>query len=103
MTDQRIIEFLRKKDFVFKGALGRGACGETVLLYDDVIDETFVCKKYAPMQSQFKETLFANFVREIKLLHLLNHSNVVRVFNYYLYPNAFTGYILMEYVQGKDV
>jgi serine/threonine protein kinase len=99
----RIIEFIRKKDLVLKQELGRGACGRTVLLHDDLIDEYFVCKKYAPLNDAFRETLFDNFIREIKILHLLNHTNIVRVFNYYLYPKQFTGYILMEFVTGTDI
>lgn len=102
MTD-RIIEFVRKKDLVFIKKLGQGACGETVILYDDVIDENFVCKKYAPIHEPLKEELFDNFVREIKLLHLINHPNIVRVFNYYIYPDQFAGYILMELVNGTDI
>lgn len=100
---EKIVEFIRKKDFVLKRELGQGACGRTVLLYDGVIDEQFVCKKYSPIHESLKESFFNNFVREIKLLHLLNHQNVVRVFNYYLYPEQLTGYILMEYVQGFDI
>lgn len=100
---EKIVEFIRKKDFVLKKELGQGACGRTVLLYDSVIDEQFVCKKYSPIHESLKEEFFKNFVREIKYLHLLNHQNVVRVFNYYLYPEQRTGYILMEYVRGFDI
>lgn len=102
-TDSQSITFLRKRDYQFMRELGSGACGRTVLLFDDVIDEHFVCKKYAPFSELKREELFANFVREIKLLHKLNHENVVRVFNYYLYPDQFTGYILMEFVEGNDI
>jgi serine/threonine protein kinase len=100
---ERIVEFVRKKDFILKEELGHGACGRTVLLYDSVIDEYFVCKKYSPFNEELREQLFTNFVREIKLLHLLNHPNVVRVFSYYVYPSQFAGFILMEYVQGTDI
>jgi serine/threonine-protein kinase len=48
-------------------------------------------------------TLFGNFVQEIKLLYKLHHPNVVRVFNYYLYPDAYAGYLLMEYIQGSSI
>lgn len=101
--NKKIIEFVRKKDFQFIKELGRGACGKTVLLYDDVINEQFVCKKYAPFHDHNKELLFKNFIQEIKLLHLINHKNIVRVFNYYVYPEHFSGYILMEFVKGYDV
>lgn len=98
-----IVKFVREKDLVLKTKLGKGACGETVLLYDDVIDEHFVCKKYAPYDDALKPQLFKNFIGEIKLLHLVNHANIVRVFNYYLYPEHFAGYILMEYIKGSDI
>jgi len=99
----KIVEFLRKKDFQLLEELGQGACGKTVLLYDDVINEKFVCKKYEPYYSQHKESLFKNFIQEIKLLHLIHHKNIVRVFNYYIYPDYLTGYILMEYIEGSDI
>jgi len=98
-----IIKFLKSKDFLMLEELGRGACGKTVKLYDEVIKETFVCKKYEPFNSEQKEELFGNFIQEIKLLYLLNHKNVVRVFTYYIYPEYHTGYILMEYVEGLDI
>lgn len=75
----------------------------TVLLRDEEIDQVFVCKKFAPTHESMRESLYRNFVGEVKLLHLLNHPNVVRVFNYYLYPERRAGYILMEYIEGLDV
>jgi serine/threonine-protein kinase len=98
-----IIPFLRRRDYIFVKALGHGACGETVLLRDDLIDSLFVCKKYAPFDESLRQELFKHFLREIQLLHEVHHQNVVRVFNYYLYPDKWTGYILMEYVEGSDV
>lgn len=98
-----IVHFLRKRDYVFVKTLGRGGCGETVLLHDDIINDDFVCKKYSPLYEDHKEELFGNFIREIRLLHQIHHRNVVRAFNYYLYPDNFTGYILMEYISGTDI
>jgi serine/threonine-protein kinase len=98
-----IVEFLRRRDYIFVKELGRGGCGRTVLLRDTQIDETLVCKKYAPVLEAHRTVLFANFVREIKLLYKLNHPNVVRVFNYYLYPELFAGYILMEFIGGVEI
>lgn len=100
---ERVIEFLRKKDLVHVDELGAGACGKTVLLYDPLIEEHFVCKKFAPIREPMRQELYENFVREIKLLHLLHHPNVVRVFNYYLYPDQMAGYILMENIGGTDI
>lgn len=100
---KEIIQFLRKRDYKWVKELGKGACGLTVLLLDDYINEKFVCKKYVPYEETQRKELFANFVRETKLLHQVYHQNVVRVFNYYLYPEEYSGYILMEYVEGMHV
>jgi serine/threonine-protein kinase len=102
-TPSQNVTFLRQRDYQFVKELGQGACGRTVLLHDDLIDEYFVCKKYQPFAETHREQLFKNFVREIKLLHQLQHENVVRVFNYYLYPDKFTGYILMEFIDGLAI
>jgi serine/threonine protein kinase len=108
MTTPRIqqdglVSFLRKRDYKIIRELGQGACGKTVLLYDDEIQEYFVCKKYVPYSETEREALFKNFVVEIKLLHQIHHPNVVRIFNYYLYPQSRAGYILMEFVDGSDI
>jgi eukaryotic-like serine/threonine-protein kinase len=100
---ERLIEFLRKRDYILERELGSGACGKTVLLRDNILEQHFVCKKYSPIVEQMREPLFAGFVNEIKLLHKLQHPNVVRVFNCYLYPESFTGYVLLEYVDGHHI
>lgn len=101
--DSQIVNFVRKKDFVLEKRLGRGATGNTVLLFDSIINERFACKKYEPANPAHADRFFDAFLKEIKLLHLMNHANVVRVFNYYLFPERKTGYILMEYVDGEDI
>lgn len=102
-STDRLVEFLRKRDYVLISELGEGACGKTVLLRDDLIDQLFVCKKYSPHKESARQSLFENFVREIKLLLDANHHNVVRIFTYFLYPDSFAGYILMEHVNGQDI
>jgi serine/threonine-protein kinase len=103
LPENEIIQFLRKRDYRLVKELGQGACGKTVLLHDSLIDEHFVCKKYVPYTEAHRQRLFNSFVREIKLLHKTYHQNVVRVFNYYLYPEQFTGFILMEFIDGQEV
>ena len=98
-----LVEFIRKRDYELVKELGQGACGKTVLLYDDMIDEHFVCKKYFPFSETHRQELYTNFVREIKLLHQVHHDNVVRVFNYYLYPDRYMGFILMEFIDGLTI
>jgi len=101
--DNKNIEFLRKKDFQLIKELGRGGFGKAVLLYDEIIKSYFVCKKYEPYDEIHKVQFFENFVEEIRLLHLMYHQNIVRVYNYYMYPERTTGYIMMEYVQGVNI
>lgn len=103
MKEGDAVKFIRERDYQYIKEMGRGACGRTVLLRDAMLDQHFVCKKYSPLSGLDQRALFDNFVREIKLLHNLNHSNVVRVFNYYLYPESCSGFILMEHVDGHDV
>ncbi|MBU4058040.1 protein kinase family protein, partial [bacterium] len=103
MKEQDTIEFIRKKDFKFIKKLGNGAFGETILIQDEYINYDFVCKKYKPLKGIPKEEYFKNFINEIKLMHLLHHNNIVRVFNYYLYPEYSTGYIVMEHIEGKEI
>ncbi|WP_417437244.1 protein kinase family protein [Idiomarina abyssalis] len=100
---KQLVKFIRRKDFELIRELGQGACGRTVLLDDPVINEKFVCKKYSPIYEALTDDLYEKFVEEIKLLHMINHPNIVRVFNYYLYPEEKTGYILMEYIEGVDI
>lgn len=99
-----VVQFLKKKDYeMINNNLGSGSFGKTVLLKDPFIDELFVSKKYDPEYSEDKQEFYENFLQEIKILYKLNHRNVVRVYNYYAYPNIFTGYILMEYIDGEDI
>lgn len=99
----KIIKFLRKKDYEFLKELGKGACGKTVLLNDPTINEKFVCKKFEPYSERNRDNLFKYFLQEIKLLHLINHINIVRVFTYYIYSDMYIGYFLMEYIDGIDI
>jgi serine/threonine-protein kinase len=103
MAKDNIIEFLRKKDYIFLKNVGQGGTGKTVLIKDEIIDEVFVCKKYSPFYEHNKEQYFKYFIDEIKILHKIYHRNIIRVFSYYLYPEQITGYILMEFIKGKQI
>lgn len=99
-----IIPFVKQKDYIMvNNDLGGGSFGKTVLLQDPFIDELFVAKKYEPEFDGIKEQFYKNFLDEIKILYKLNHRNIVRIYNYYAYENIFTGYILMEYIDGKNI
>lgn len=101
--EDRVVSFIRKRDFRVKRELGKGACGMTVLLRDEEIDELFVCKKFEPMSGLNRSELWDNFLREIKLLYRLHHENIVRVFHHYIYSEDMAGFILMEFVDGVEI
>ena len=96
-----IVKFLKQKDYLMvNNDLGSGSFGQTVLLQDPFIDELFVAKKYEPYYEDDRKEFYDSFLQEIKIMHKLNHRNVVRIYNYYAYEDQFTGYILMEYIDG---
>lgn len=99
-----IVSFLKMKDYeIVNDHLGSGAFGKTVLIKDPFIDELFVAKKYEPIYPEMKKQFFDSFLREIKIMYKLNHPNVVRIFSYYPYPEHYTGYIVMEYIDGQRI
>lgn len=99
-----IIEFIKQKDYIMiNNNLGAGSFGKTVLLQDPFIDELFVAKKYAPEDRTIQKDFYQNFLDEIKILYKINHPNIVRIYNYYVYEGIYTGYILMEYINGMTL
>jgi serine/threonine-protein kinase len=101
--NEKIVEFLRKKDYKLIRNIGRGGTALTVLLKDELINKEYVCKKYLPINDVDPKEYFNNFLTEIKLLHEITHPNIVRVYNYYLYPERYTGYLLMEHIDGETI
>lgn len=99
-----LIEFVKQKDYVMvNNNLGSGSFGQTVIIKDPFIDELFVAKKYEPYYEDAKKVFFESFLQEIKIMYKLYHPNVVRIFNYYPYESLYTGYIIMEYIDGKNI
>lgn len=103
MKPGALIKFNKGKDYEFIRALSSGGTGQTILMKDTVINQEFVCKKYNPIQQEYWDEFYERFVDEIKLMYSVYHNNVVRIYDYYLYPEYKTGYIIMEYIQGMDL
>jgi len=102
--DSKVVEFLRTKDYiVINDNLGSGSFARTKLIQDPFIDELFVVKKHEPEDPADKVPFFKSFLQEIKILYKLNHRNIVRIYNYYAYEAAYTGYIIMEFVDGQKI
>lgn len=108
MRATKVIEFNRPQKYELIARLGRGACGETVHLRDTDMDIELVAKKYKPIVSRADQpNVFSELLRrfrdEARILHRVNHPNVVRVFNFFDYHDADTAYITMEYVSGSSI
>ena len=100
---KELIKFIKQKDYKYIKELGQGGLGRTILILDSELDEQFVCKKYSPYDPKIKDEYYQYFKNEIKLMYHVNNINIVRIYNYYLYPEKNTGYILMEYVNGENI
>lgn len=98
-----IIEFNRVKQFKYIKPLGVGGTGDTHLFEDETTDMLFAFKKYVPKDTSYKDEFYERFVDEIKILFKISHPNIVRIYNYYLYPEIKLGYLQMEYVDGVSI
>ncbi|HDR7718081.1 MULTISPECIES: serine/threonine protein kinase [Bacillus cereus group] len=98
-----VVEFNRIKQFRHIKSLGQGGTGDTHLFKDETTEMLFAFKKYAPKDSDYIDENYERFVDEIKILFTISHPNVVRVYNYYLYPENKLGYLQMEYIDGVSI
>lgn len=103
MKSGDIIKFNTKKNFTYIKPLGIGGTGDTHLFKDETTDILFAIKKYVPKDACFIDELYKRFVDEIKILFNISHPNIVRIYNYYLYPDLKTGYLQMEYIDGISI
>lgn len=101
--EDKTIIFDTRKNFAEIRLLGAGGTGETRLLMDKTTGMRFAFKKYVPKDKEHTEEYYKRFVDEIIILFKLSHPNIVRVYNYYLYPHVKTGYLQMEYIDGVEI
>ena len=99
----KVVDFDIRKSFKYVKDLGKGGTGNTYLFKDETTDMLFAFKKYVPKDKSRIEEHYERFVEEIKILFKTTHPNIVRVYNYYLYPNQKTGYLQMEYIEGDPI
>ncbi|WPS88319.1 protein kinase family protein [Brevibacillus halotolerans] len=98
-----VIKFNGMKQFTHLSPLGGGGTGDAYLFKDETTDMLFAFKKYSPKGTNDIDENFQRFVDEIKILFKISHLNVVRIYNYYLYPEAKSGFLQMEYVEGVAI
>ena len=101
--ENKIITFDSSKQFKFIRNLGHGGTGDTNLFLDESVDMLFAIKKYSPSKKNDIDDCYKRFIVEIKILFTIFNENIVRIYNYYLYPSSKTGYIQMEYIDGKTI
>lgn len=103
MNSGDVITFDVKKNFTYIRPLGGGGTGDTYLFKDNTTDMLFAIKKYVPKDKRYIDDYYKRFVEEIKILFNISHPNIVRIYNYYLYPAAKTGFLQMEYIDGESI
>ena len=91
------------KNFTFVRNLGSGGTGDTKLLRDVTTGMEFAFKKYNPKGSNDIDECYKRFIDEIKILCSLSHPNIVRIYDYYIYPTHKIGYLQMEYIDGVSI
>lgn len=101
--ENKIVNFDSSKQFKLIKNLGHGGTGDTNLFLDESMNLLFAIKKYSPIEKNNIDECYNRFIDEIKILFTISHENIVRIYNYYLYPTVKVGYIQMEYINGKTI
>jgi len=99
----KLIEFSARKQLKYIRPLGSGGTGDTHLFEDEITEMFFAIKKYAPKDKKNIDEYYKRFIDEIKILFKISHPNIVRIYNYYLYPEHKVGYLQMEYIDGTPI
>lgn len=103
LKNNSILKFAQTKEYVFLKNIGQGGTGKTILVKDKITKYEFIFKKYEPYDENKRDDFFQRFIDEIRIMYPLFHKNIVRIYNYFLYPEHKTGYILMEYIDGVSI
>ncbi len=80
--------------------IGKGAMGVVYLAFDPVIERQVAIKTMNPQLFQDKEQR-ERFFREAKSAGILQHPNIVTIYD--MGMEGDTPFIVMEYVEGKDL
>ena len=88
--------------FQVEDLIGQGGMGKVYRARHLALDRIVVLKMLKPQLLE-DPTLVGRFEREAKAASRLNHPNVIQVLDFGRLENDGTLYIVMEYVQGKDL
>ncbi len=86
--------------YVLLDHVGRGARGRVFKARHRLMDRV-VALKVLVVENALNDTAFARFFREMKIVGLLDHPNVVRAIDADVHEGC--PYIVMEYLEGADL
>lgn len=84
--------------FEIEKALGIGGMGAVYLARDTLLEGSPVALKVLHSHLTKNEDLYKRFLHEVKLMHQVNHRNVVRTYD--IGNDGDTAYFTMEFVEG---
>ena len=87
--------------------LGEGGMGVVYKVRDNILNQVVALKTLLPAFVQHEEAL-ARFINEVKVSLMLNHPNIIRVFDirrtediYYMTMQFIEGFSLYDWLRGK--
>jgi tRNA A-37 threonylcarbamoyl transferase component Bud32 len=101
-TADPLVGLIISERFKIEDLIGQGGMGKVYRARHLALDRTVVLKMLKPQLLE-DPTLVGRFEREAKAASRLNHPNVIQVLDFGRLENDGTLYIVMEYVQGKDL
>lgn len=87
--------------YLLTDRLGHGGAGEVFLAYHQTLNIPVAVKVLRPRDAEADQELAAQLKAEARILAHLNHSHLVRVWDYEDHPE--TPYLVMEYVGGSSL
>ncbi len=97
LTGKKSLSFGR---YALLDHLGQGARGRVFKARHRLMDRVVALKVFLP-ESTLSKTAISRFVREMKIVGLLDHPNVVRAIDADVHEGC--PYIVMEYLEGDDL
>ena len=85
--------------------LGTGGMGTVYKCFDPALRRTVAVKVVATgtIRRVHRELLLQRFAREAQAAGMLNHPNIVTVYDYHADPRSHSVYLAMEYVAGQSL
>jgi serine/threonine protein kinase len=86
--------------YTVQQVIGLGAFGRVLLARDNALDRLVAIKEFG---REFTGVAGRRFLREMQALAALQHPNIVTVYTYGLHSGSDRPFLVMEYVEGRDL